>query len=89
MWFVCYNIKYGCIVRMANHFLIHNPGTSETNTIFPEFCTASVNMVEQKRFFLFAELRCGVRGCVMHVGGARCKADALALVGFGGGRAVA
>lgn len=32
-----YYVKYGCTVRMANHFLIHNPGTSGMNTIFLDF----------------------------------------------------
>lgn len=48
-----------------------------------------MNTVEQKRFFVFAGPGCSGRGCVVRVGGARCEADALGLIGFGGGRAVA
>lgn len=56
---------------------------------FFNFYSVRVNTVEQKGFFLFAEPRCRVWGCVVRVGGVRCKAAVLALIGFGGGCAVA
>lgn len=48
-----------------------------------------MSAVEQKRFFSFAEPHCSVQSCVMRVGGGRCEAEMLTLIGFGGGSAVA
>lgn len=64
-------------------------GQAKQIPFFFNFYRARERRVEQKRFFSFAEPHCSVRSCVVCVGGARCKAEVLAVIGLGGGSAVA